>query len=464
MSGDTQAPSSAVNDEARLAEIVDVVVAIASNDFSRRASVGDGEHLLDGLATGLNMLAEEVGQQVAREEAFQRRLLHTERLAAIGQLAAGVAHEVNNPAAYVLTNLLALDTLLAGLEAEAPAPWAARLREARDLVREDIGGVERVVAIVRDLRNFSRLESHQLDAVDLGDVVEDACKLVRAELAYRARLVVHRIPNLPVTAERTKLTQVLTNLLMNAAQAIPEGAPEHNEVGVTTLERDGSAVVVVRDTGAGMPPAVQARVFEPFFTTKPRGQGTGLGLAISADIARQHGGELRLVRSSASGTVFELSLPLGPVIPAPPAGAVPRLPAPAQRARVLLVDDEPLLLAALQRVLGVHYDVVVANGGRPALEILERDDRWDVILCDLMMPDLDGAAVFEWLQAHRPALVERTLFCSGGAFTPRGFEFAELIGDRLLQKPIAPPELREAIERVRPRQAPPDLAPRAPHR
>ena len=442
--------------DARLAELIDVVVAIASNDFDKRASVGDGSHLLDGLATGLNMLAEEIGQRHAREHAFQQRLLQHERLLAVGQLAAGVAHEINNPATFVLTNLRSLDSHLARLEqllagggdAATRTTALQLLAQSREMARDDLDGVERIVAIVRDLRNFSRLEPGQLETLALDDIIADACKLVRAEISYRARLVVSTTSGMHVRGDRTKLVQVFTNLLLNATQAIAEGAPDRNEVQVNAIIRGVQVVVTVRDTGAGMTAEAQARLFEPFFTTKPREHGTGLGLTLSADIVRHHGGQLRLIETSASGTTFEVALPLDRAAarPAPVAATAPPQAAPP---RVLIIDDEPMLLAAYERFFEGVFELTLLPGGREAIARLEQDADWDAVVCDLMMPDLDGVALHDWLQAERPELVPRTLFYSGGAFTPRSLAFAERIGDRLLQKPLRPSDLRAAVERVR---------------
>ena len=168
-----------ISDEARLAEIVDVVIAIASNDFSKRAAVGDGRNLMDGLATGVNMLAEEVEVQQKRERAYQQQMIRTERLAAIGQLAAGVAHEVNNPASFILLNLTTLEELLDRLEASISTPsLKAVVQQARTITRENVRGIDRIATIVSGLRNFSRIEDHSLEALALDDIIDDACRLV----------------------------------------------------------------------------------------------------------------------------------------------------------------------------------------------------------------------------------------------------------------------------------------------
>ena len=440
-----------MTEEERLAEIIEVVVAIARNDFDRRASVGDGTHLLDGLAIGLNMLSEEVQRRHAREAALQQHWLQNERLIAVGQLAAGVAHELNNPAAFVLNNLAVLERTLRELASAVGArpEVLALVEEALDLTRDNQNGVRRIVAMVRELRGFSRLDPWEQLPVALDDVVADACTLVRAELAYRAELEVVGETGVRVNGDRTKLAQVLTNLLLNSAQAIPDGAPTHNRVTIDVRTEHGAAIVRVRDTGSGMTADVQARLFEPFFTTKPREAGTGIGLAISADIVRHHGGELRLVETSAQGTTFEVRLPLA-AMQVEPAGdvATPEPPPPPPRLRVLIIDDERFLLDSYARFFANSYDVELALGGSEALARLASDDRWDAILCDLMMPQVDGVAVFEWVSAHRPHLADRMLFCTGGAFTPRGTAFVKRMGHRTLEKPVALDELMVAIERV----------------
>ncbi len=439
----------------RLADVVDVVVAIASNDFQKRAEVGDGSELLDGLALGVNMLAEEIGKRHARESEYQERLLQKERLIAIGQLAAGVAHEVNNPAAFVLANLTAAARELERLgDLLAPGASAADLGEARELLdqlrgstRDNIEGVERVVSIVRHLECFSSAKSDAFTCLELEEVANEACSLVRAQVEYRAELAVSHEPGLRVRGDSMRLVQVLANLLHNAAQAIPEGAKDHHRVTVRTSVEGAHAVVTVRDTGTGLTEEARARMFEPFFTTKPRKHGSGLGLAMSADIVRHHGGELRLVSTSSAGTTFEVRLPL---VPAAPRAERPTPEVePKARPRVLIIDDEAMLLVAYERLFRRHFDLTLLDGGRAAIECLSRGEDFDAILCDVMMTDLDGVAVHDWIVAHRPALLERTFFCTGGAFTARSSAFTEMLRDRVLQKPLALKQLQSTIERVR---------------
>ena len=454
--------TTAESDQERLAELIEVVVAIASNDFGRRAYVGDGTHLLDGLATGLNMLAEEVAQRQAREQAYQQHAVRNERLIAVGQLAAGVAHELNNPAAFVLANLAAFERNIVRIAGAAlphvvgadAAALAEGLREAREINRDNITGVERIVTIVRELRNFSRIEPDRVDTFEIADVVADACTLVRAEVSYRAQLEILVPDGLRVRGDGTRLTQVVTNLLLNAAQAIPEGAARTNAVTVTADAQGGMVRLVFRDTGAGMSEEAQQRLFEPFFTTKSRDLGTGLGLAISADIVRHHGGTLRLLATSPRGTEFEVRLPRDGA-PVPPSAVIvmaptPPLTATSERARVLIIDDESMLLDSYARIFRHEFDLTLASSGREAIDELAKGTPWAAVVCDVMMPDQDGIAVHDWVSAHRPELLSRMIFCSGGAYTPRTLAFTERLGDQVLQKPIGMRALRGAIARVHP--------------
>jgi CheY-like chemotaxis protein len=206
--------------------------------------------------------------------------------------------------------------------------------------------------------------------------------------------------------------------------------------------------LTVRDTGTGVPPEAQARLFEPFFTTKGRDRGLGLGLAISADIINHHGGELALAATGATGSTFTVRLPRATATP-PAHPAAPAAPRPdVRRPRVLVVDDERLLLDAYARVLDQEFELAVVDGGGAAIGILGADGDWDAVLCDVMMPDVDGVAVHDWVRDHRPALLPRLIFCTGGAFTPRTLAFTERKGVRLLHKPIGLRELRAVVKEV----------------
>ncbi|MBX7190927.1 MAG: response regulator [Sandaracinaceae bacterium] len=442
--------------DARLEEIMDVLISLARNDFSRRASFGDGTEVLDGIAAGVNMLAEEIARQGQKEQELRRRAAHAERLVMLGQMAAGVAHEINNPAAFVVLNLKELEEMVRRLEAKLAEPEGVdravltqELSDARAMLADGVMGIQRIASIVRELHTFARHNDAPAEVVLMSSVVDDATRIVAREIAYRARLVVDADPTARVRGDRTQLCQILTNLLLNAAQAIPEGDPNGHRIEVVVRGGADEVVTSVHDTGVGIPEDVRAHLFEPFYTTKASSRGTGLGLTISNEIARQHRGSLRCADSKAGeGTTFEVRLPAAAATrwatPAPSRSE----PRTTDRRRVLVVDDEPVILHTYKRVLQKQCDVVTAKGGHEALQVLEADDRFDAIICDLMMPELDGVSVHEWLAAHRPRLVPRVVFSSGGAFTGRCQAFLATFQGPLLEKPMTRQDIMTAIDRV----------------
>jgi CheY-like chemotaxis protein len=250
-----------------------------------------------------------------------------------------------------------------------------------------------------------------------------------------------------VNADDARLGQVFVNLLMNAAQAFPGGNVKGNEVRVlTSTDAQGRAVVEVKDTGSGIPPALLSRVFDPFFTTKPIGTGTGLGLSITHNIVTGMGGNIGVESVLGKGTTFRLVLP--------PSGSAPSLP-PAKglsksvatrRGTVLVVDDEPDVCAAMRRVLGQH-EVIVAGDGQTALELLATGKVFDVVLSDLMMPNMSGMALFKTIVELYPAVAPRVVFITGGAFTAEAHAFLDAVSNERMAKPFNSEELRKLIRR-----------------
>ncbi len=384
-------------------------------------------------------------------QALRDRLAHTERLAAIGQLAAGVTHEINNPAAYVLANLETMQEIVRTLrrgEGPVEGDGAARLGELAQMLRENIEGMDRIRSITRDLRTFARIDRSEVAPVCLDDCVKIGCKLALNEIRHRARLVQELGAPPEVLGSQGKLAQVATNLLVNAAQAIPEGNVDAHRITVKTGCDGGFVWLSVEDTGRGIPDAVRAQMFDPFFTTKTRTQGTGLGLALCADIVRQHSGELQAENLPTGGAKMTMRLPIdtGLVATRKPQTMRPSYITSRKKGaprRVLLIDDEPLVLRSLKRLLSNHH-VDTAASGRAGLQQLEKTTRYDAVFCDLMMPEMDGAAVYAEIEHRFPSLVNRVVFCSGGAFTSRTKEVVEHSRRPLVEKPLT----LEAFEAV----------------
>ncbi|MHB8879405.1 MAG: ATP-binding protein, partial [Myxococcaceae bacterium] len=266
------------------------------------------------------------------------RMMQMDRMLAVGTLAAGVGHEINNPLAFVIGNLGFLAEELTAFERDSmtsDAQWRAsipaRLAEVQQALKEALEGAERVKVIVRDLKTLSRADEDSRGLVDVAQVMDLAAKMANNELRHRARLVKQLNPVPPVLANQSRLGQVFLNLLVNAAQALPDGTAEANQITVRTSVDGARVVTEVCDTGCGIPRENLARIFDPFFTTKPIGQGTGLGLSICQGIVRNLGGEIQVESTVGKGSIFRVVLPAASADAAEEPPAPAPAPAPAQR-------------------------------------------------------------------------------------------------------------------------------------
>jgi two-component system cell cycle sensor histidine kinase/response regulator CckA len=392
---------------------------------SRRVLAGTTQHVdFDGVTARLVVV-----HDVTDHHRLQEQLALADRMASIGTVAAGVAHEINNPLAYAHLNLeLAARELAALGDPMRTAPIAELLRVARE-------GTERVRGIVRNLKTLSRAHEESLEAVDLPPLLDSMLVLAANALSPKARVTRSYGPVPAALAMQGRLGQVFLNLLLNAADAIPEGAATHHRVRVTTAtDLEGRAVVEISDTGDGIPREHASQVFDPFFTTKPVGKGTGLGLSICHRLVTELGGEITFSSPPSGGTTFRVVLP-----PAVVRGATFVSPSPVTRSRgrVLVVDDEPALLRSLCKVVGEVHEVVGAADGREALDLLRQDRRFDVVLADLMMARVTGMDLYEAVRAAHPGFEKRIVFMTGGAFTARGREFLAQVPNRCIEKPFA---------------------------
>ncbi|HEY0095673.1 MAG TPA: ATP-binding protein, partial [Archangium sp.] len=370
---------------------------------------------------------------------MQLRLSLSERLATVGTLAAGVAHEINNPLTFVLGSLqLAARRLLtpSGADTEEVDAILKHLTNARV-------GAERIQGIVRDLGTFSHPDERPPEPLDVRQVLELSVKMALGEIRHRARLVREYGPVPDVLADGSRLGQVFLNLLVNAAQAIPEGHADHHEIRLRTWAEERTVCVEVRDTGQGIPAELLGRIFDPFFTTKEVGKGIGLGLSISHGLVQALGGELSVESEPGRGSVFRVRLPAAPAglaaSPAPPRQEAPR------RGRLLIVDDEPLFALSLRLLLKPEHDVTVFHDARSALEHLRDDTAYDAILCDLMMAEMTGAQFHEELSRTAPELSSRIIFMTGGAFTQNAREFLARVSNPRLRKPFQQQELDKLL-------------------
>ncbi|WP_158501776.1 ATP-binding protein [Vitiosangium sp. GDMCC 1.1324] len=252
-----------------------------------------------------------IARDITERKQVQEKLRSTDRMVSLGTLAAGVAHELNNPISYVLSNLrFAVDELGEQTASGTPLP-TEQVQEVQQALREALEGGERMRNIVRDLRSFSRREDEGFGPVDIHAVLDSCSSLARSEIRHRAQLVKEygEIPQ--VLGNESRLGQLFLNLLVNAAQAIPEGDAKANTVRLTTARAEAGWVVIsVQDTGVGIPPENLQRLFKPFFTTKPVGVGTGLGLSICHGIVTAMGGRIEVSSEVGKGTTFRVLMPV----------------------------------------------------------------------------------------------------------------------------------------------------------
>jgi PAS domain S-box-containing protein len=416
-----------------------------------------GEHLeRDG--AGAEVVEASFVDVTDRRE-MEARLLQAERLASVGTLAAGVAHEVNNPLSYVIANLgYALEQVARASGAcRAGSPVDAvdeELASATEALREARQGADRVRAIVRDLRMYAQAEDERHRPLDVARVLDASINVTRGEIAPRARVVRDYEPAPEVVASESRLGQVFVNLLLNAAQAMPDADPDANEIRVAVAPGPGGRVrVEIADSGVGMAPEVRDRAFEPFFTTRPSGKGTGLGLSICQSTVQALGGEIALDSVPGRGTRVRVTLPGRGAEPAPrearpgPAGVA------AAGRRVLVVDDDPGVGSAVRRLLR-GSEVVICTSCEEAVGVLEGDADFDVVLCDLFMPGASGMDLYRQLRADRPALAERLVFMTAGAYTPESSAFLDAVENPRVEKPFDAARLRALVARAPPRPRP----------
>ncbi len=374
------------------------------------------------------------GVDVTEWKSMQMRVLLADRMASVGTLAAGVAHEINNPLAYIQANLSMANDCVDAIHLRRPEH---DLLEVKQMLGEATEGANRVQRIVGDLKTFSRVdEGRRLGSHDLHHIIETSIKMARNELRHRAQLIKDYGDVPQIECSETRLGQVFVNLLVNAAHAIPEGAAARNEVRIVTRRKAGYVVVEVHDSGVGMSEETLAQIFDPFFTTKPVGEGTGLGLSICHSVVTAIGGDISAESREGEGSVFRVTIPASgsSVAPDPHRPSVAP-PANSTPVRVLVVDDERMVANSLRRALRSH-DVVTASSGREALDVLARDTAFSVVLCDLMMPDLTGMDVYAEVKKRFPGLETRMVFVTGGAFTTRAQDFLRDVPNRHILKPF----------------------------
>ena len=405
----------------------------------------------DGILVGI-VTTGDVLRFMARRDSSTVKAAPTsdaDRVRSLGFLAGGLAHQVNNaltPMRLTLGRLTSFEL--------SRRPLSDERTHRIELLQDMREGLERVERIVRELTVFSHANEAPSVPLDVITVLDAAINVAAHEIRHRARLVLDYGPVPSVTARAPDLRQVFLNLLVNAVHAIPEGEAHLNEIQVRTWTDDrGLANIEIRDTGSGMPAETLTHIFEPFFTTDP-GHALGLGLAMTRDVVASLGGRIAVDSVVGSGTTIQVALPPSEacLTVVPDLEHSERLEPREPRRRILIVDDDRAVAAAIALELGEH-DVVVAESGREALEIVRHDGRFDVILCDVMMPEVSGKDVYEALRLTNPGLVSRLVLMTGGAFTRGAGEFLSSVDVPILEKPFEATELRTMLASRMPRDA-----------
>ncbi len=375
-----------------------------------------------------------VGRDVTAEREMRVRLMESDRLAAVGELVAGVAHEVNNP----LSSISAFAQLLlrdGGLNAGQ--------RDSIEVIKSE---TLRASQVVKDLLAFARRSEPQREPLDLNAVIQRTLRLRGYQLTSNKIHVETDLANElpPVVGDARQLQQVCLNLVTNAIQAMATtGAP--GTLSITTKREGPHVVLEMHDTGPGIPDGAKAHIFEPFFTTKGEGEGTGLGLSVSYGIVTSHGGTIEVPSTSSAGTTFRVTLPSAGESPlvddAVEAGFSPR--SALAGIRLLFIDDEPALRSGVQ-AFGVlrGFTVLTAANGAEGLEVA-RTESVDAVVVDLHMPGMDGTAFHEKLRRERPGLAARTVFITGDVISTSARTSA--IRQPVLTKPFALERLEETL-------------------
>jgi PAS domain S-box-containing protein len=377
-------------------------------------------------------------RDITEERGVQERLAQHERLVTTGILAAGVGHEINNPLAFMLANVgLAIEEL----QSIGGGSPSGRLLEVIELLEQTQKGGERVKRIVRGLKSLARNET-ELTRLDAQLPIRNALELARHELRACATVSLSLDPVPPILADEGRLTQVIVNLVVNAAQAFAVADPTTNKVTIAARRDHDRVLIEVADNGPGIPPSVLPRIFDPFFTTKPPGVGTGLGLSISHGIVAAMGGRLDCETALGKGSTFRVSFPAAQEAVAEP------LVESTSAGRALVIDDERTILQSLGRILRREVGVIeLVDDPREALSLFERGERFDVVFCDILMPQMTGIELYEAIRQLAPARLERFVFLSGDMTRPEIQQFLSRIDNERVEKPFGIENIRAIARR-----------------
>ncbi len=421
--------------------------AVGRGDFSRAVPVRTGDEFgelaraFNRMTGNIDQAQTELKQTVETLKSTQAQLIQSEKLSAVGEFVAGVAHELNNPLAAVM----GFSELLRNAQVDE------KYRRHLDLIFKS---AQRCQRIVQSLLSFARRHQPERKLVLINPLIDDVLEMIAYQLrTSNVKVVKQFAPRLPlVLADGHQLQQVVLNIINNARQAIQAHQPA-GTITVTTKAADAKIEIIIQDSGPGISPENLKKIFNPFFTTKEVGQGTGLGLSLCYGLIKEHGGNIVTSSPPGQGAIFTIELPAtgdatGAELHAADTGVIPANPAEGAGRTILVVDDEEMLLELMREELTRHgYEVVTANNGETALRTA-REKKFDVIFCDMKMPGLNGRQIYDQLRAQNPAARPPMVFVTGDIINEPLQRFLEQEQCHCLTKPFALSELSDTIKKI----------------
>jgi len=396
----------------------------------------------------LAVAAAHLRNEIEGRSLAEGRLRIAQRLEGLGRLAGGICHEINNPLCFIVSSV---ELMTEGLEDVSTSISTDQFDELSELARSISTGADRIARIVHSVKLFARQSDAPVELVDLGSIAHAVVARMRRGIPAEIELVVEPSEARAAMGRPHELEQVLVNLVENATHALAGQQSPAPRITIAVREEQGSVRLVVSDTGPGIDEAVIDKIFDPFFTTKPVDKGTGLGLSICYSLIQSAGGTIDARNESPRGASFTVSLPVAPAEarprPAPPRPAAALRPRPGP-GRILVVDDEPFMLDVISRVLA-GYELTTTSDPRRGLELCTTES-FELILCDMMMPIIDGSDFHRMLARLAPGAEERIVFITGGSVIERVREFLEHVPNMCLEKPFDARTLRTLVaERLR---------------
>ncbi len=433
--------------EETVLELGEVLSRHAAGDFSSQATRRLDGSPSDVLAFQVNAGGEEIGGLITdlRQQREQiEREAHTRatgRLSAISTLAAGVAHELNNPLTFTLMNVEHVQDALDNLDKEDDGGRFTALVES---LKEAVTGIDRMASIVDSLRELAPDERPVNTVIDLCQTVDSSLRMVQNVVSHRAQLSCTHRDELTVCADAARLGQVVINLVQNASLAFETASLASNCISVATRLENSQAVIEVSDNGVGIPAADLELIFDAFFSTRRPNEGAGLGLSISRQTMREFGGDLQVESTHGRGSTFRAALP---AVDIPTAQGEEQSPeVPVTGAKILVIDDEPEICRIITLVLAEH-EVIAETDGAAAMALVKQE-AFDLVLCDMMMPNADGIDIYEAFCSGAANKDGRFVVITGGVFTPRAREFMDRTRVPFVTKPVRGKDLRRLVARI----------------